>query len=741
MARVVIGAILFNHAAEFREAVESILAQTFEDFALLLVDDQSTDDTPAIAREYAALDPRVTYIANDARLGMVGNSVHAFEQARQRYPEAEYFAWASDHDLWHPRWLQQLVDALDAHPDVVLAYPQNRRIGTRGEILARKPWSFDTFGIADRWRRVTTSIRGMSAGNMVYGLYRADVLARAGVYRRILVPDRLLMTELAIYGQFKQVPQVLWFRRWYGRIFSLGRQRANFFPGRRPLYMYAPWWISHGVSLFWTFGVQGIGLPRHGDARARTATPAVTRAQGIVLAIRYLLFSGLFHCWQSMRALRQYILERAEVLRPVDRQVRLMSREIRRRGPVDWTWAHLKPYVGGKTQRKAFRAVKNRLKVAAFQAIRVPGLALLRGLRAIPLVRRRVIPSLLKQELDQVPAAPVVAAMNRELARLRKTTAPIIVGPWLSEVGYELLYWIPFLNWAITANGFAGRRLIVISRGGAKPWYAHLGAEYVDVFDLYSVDEYKRRNEERWKEGGHQKQMEVTSMDRDLIDRVKAKLKIDEADLLHPSMMYRLLRFYWFGKAGVGLLDKHTSYRRFATIAQPRAIADLPDDYVAVRFYFRPSFPDTPQNRAFAAEVIRSINADLPVVLLNTGLSLDDHDDLHVAGGHGIHRVDHQMTPERNLEVQTEIISRARAFVGTYGGLAYVGPYYGVPSIGFYSEETELVPVHLDMGWRLGKAMDVALSTVDTRSAGLLRMVLGEPGANPLAAVKLANSR
>jgi len=114
--------------------------------------------------------------------------------------------------------------------------PLNRRIGSKGEVLARKPWAFDTFGIADSWTRVTKSIRHMSAGNMVYGLYRVEVLARAGVYRHVLVPDRLLMTELAIYGQFKQVPQVLWFRRWYGRIFSLGRQRANFFPGRRPLY-------------------------------------------------------------------------------------------------------------------------------------------------------------------------------------------------------------------------------------------------------------------------------------------------------------------------------------------------------------------------------------------------------------------------------------------------------------------------------------------------------------------------
>lgn len=730
MPRVVIGAILYNHAAEFREALESILAQTFEDFAIVLVDDQSSDETPAIAREYAALDPRVTYVANTERRGMVGNSVHAFELARQMYPQAEYFAWASDHDLWHPRWLQQLVEALDANADVVLAYPLNRRIGSRGEILARKPWSFDTFGITDPWTRVTKSIRGMSAGNMVYGLYRADVLARAGVYRHILVPDRLLMTELAIYGQFKQVPQVLWFRRWYGRIFSLGRQRANFFPGRRPLYMYAPWWVSHGVSLFWTFGVEGTGRP------------VISKPRGMVLGARYLAFSGLFHLWQSLRALRQDVLERAEVLRPIDRRVRLMWREIWRRGPVDWTWAHLKPYVGGKAQRKAMRTMKNRVKGLAFEAVRVPGLALLRGLRRIPVVRKRVIPSLLKQELDQIPSAPVVAAMNRDLVRIRKATdKPIIVGPWLSEVGYELLYWIPFLNWVIGQNGLEGRRLIILSRGGAKPWYAHLNAEYVDVFDLYGVDEYRRRNEERWTEAGHQKQMEVSPMDLDLIERAKKQLKIHHAELLHPSMMYRLLRFYWFGKAGIGILTKHTDYRRFAPIEAPRSITDLPDAYVAVRFYFRPSFPDTPENRRFAADVIRAINREWPVVLLNTGLNLDDHEDLQVPGGHGIHRVDHLMTPERNLEVQTEIISRAKAFVGTYGGLAYLGPCYGVPSIGFYSEETELVPVHLDMGWRLGKTMATPLATVDARHADLLRMVLGDQEGGLAAAVKLATSR
>jgi hypothetical protein len=144
---------------------------------------------------------------------------------------------------------------------------------------------------------------------------------------------------------------------------------------------------------------------------------------------------------------------------------------------------------------------------------------------------------------------------------------------------------------------------------------------------------------------------------------------------------------------------------------------------VAVRFYFRPSFPDTAENRRFAMDTIRSISRDVPVVLLNTGLRPDEHEDLDVPGS-GVYRVDRLMMLEQNLEIQTEIISHARAFVGTYGGLAYVGPFYGVPSISFYSTESELVPAHLDVSWRLGQAMGVPVSVVHTQMAGLLRTLL-----------------
>jgi hypothetical protein len=359
-----------------------------------------------------------------------------------------------------------------------------------------------------------------------------------------------------------------------------------------------------------------------------------------------------------------------------------------------------------------------------FEAVRRPGLMFLRSMRAIPAVRNRMIPALLKEELAGIPASQAVDTVRQELRRLQTTTGPIVIGPWVGEVGFELLYWIPFLNWAIREYGLDRRRLIVVSRGGAGRWYRHLTSEYLDVFSLFTLDEYRQANEARWDKAGHQKQYRVEQMDRDIFDRAKEQAGLQQAELLHPSLMYRILRFYWFEKAGIGLLDRHTEFRRLAPIERTAALKDLPADYIAVRFYFRPSFPDTPENQRFAAHVIRSLSEEIPVVLLNTGLRLDDHEDMDVPGKN-IYRVDDLMRLEQNLEIQTEIISHARAFVGTYGGLAYLGPFYGVPSVSFYSTEEELVPAHLDVSWRLGRTMGVSVTTLHTKMAGLLRGALG----------------
>ena len=68
------------------------------------------------------------YERNEQLLALVQNWRRAFDLARRRFPAAPYFAWVSDHDVWHPEWLRTLGAELDAHPEAVLAYPLGVRI-------------------------------------------------------------------------------------------------------------------------------------------------------------------------------------------------------------------------------------------------------------------------------------------------------------------------------------------------------------------------------------------------------------------------------------------------------------------------------------------------------------------------------------------------------------------------------------------------------------------------------------
>jgi len=261
---VVFGLPAYNRPDTLPETLESILAQTYRDFALVIVDDSASEETERVVSPYLVRDGRIRYERNARRLGMVGNWRRAFDLGRRLYPGGRYFAWVSDHDVWHPRWLEVLVDELERDPNVVLAYPVALRTFRNARPAINR--TFDTFGITDPGRRLRAASLRMMAGNLVYGLFRTEQLARAGVFRRVLVPDRQVLLALSLLGQFKQVPQLLWYRE-IQRGFSLHRQRSVLFAGRAPVYTYVPAHLTHAALLLWDFGVLGRGLPEIGRVR------------------------------------------------------------------------------------------------------------------------------------------------------------------------------------------------------------------------------------------------------------------------------------------------------------------------------------------------------------------------------------------------------------------------------------------------------------------------------------------
>lgn len=304
----------------------------------------------------------------------------------------------------------------------------------------------------------------------------------------------------------------------------------------------------------------------------------------------------------------------------------------------------------------------------------------------------------------------------RRIEELLRHRRPVIVGPWTGEVGFELIYWVPFVRWVVRTYGIPPDRLLVVSRGGTVSWYGGLAARYVDAFELFSPDEFRAGTVEA------KKQRRVGGFDAELVSRVASMHQLGRPDLLHPGMMYRLFMPFWKDLASIARIEKYAAYERLPAIDDP-VLRELPAEYVAARFYFSECFPDTPANRAFVAATIDSISRQTPVVLLNTPFAVDDHRDVEPAGGR-VFTLDAHMAPARNLAVQTAVIARARAFVGTYGGYSYLAPFCGVSSLAFYSERSFKVH-HLQVAQhifaQLGGASIVPL---DVEALSVVRLAL-----------------
>src|SRR5690349_21549528 len=136
--RVSIGLPVRNGARFLAQAVDSLLAQSYPDFELIISDNASTDETEAICREYAAHDARVRYYRSREDVGLARNYNYLFMRAR-----GEYFKWAAADDVHEPDYVARCVDILEHDSSVVLAYARTKFIDENGVPLADSDPGFD----------------------------------------------------------------------------------------------------------------------------------------------------------------------------------------------------------------------------------------------------------------------------------------------------------------------------------------------------------------------------------------------------------------------------------------------------------------------------------------------------------------------------------------------------------------------------------------------------------------------
>ena len=135
---VSVGIPTYNAERYLRESIESVLAQTFKNFELIIIDDASNDQTWDIAQAYAHKDPRVSAVRNSKTLGLVANFNRCIELAKGRY----VCVWHQD-DVMEPQNIEKKVALLEANPQVGFVHSNVSLIDAQGRVLSEH-WESDS---------------------------------------------------------------------------------------------------------------------------------------------------------------------------------------------------------------------------------------------------------------------------------------------------------------------------------------------------------------------------------------------------------------------------------------------------------------------------------------------------------------------------------------------------------------------------------------------------------------------
>jgi len=311
--------------------------------------------------------------------------------------------------------------------------------------------------------------------------------------------------------------------------------------------------------------------------------------------------------------------------------------------------------------------------------------------------------------------------------RLRRDAErPVIVGPWMLEVGFELLYWIPYLRRELRKARVAPRRVVAVSRGGVADWYRGIADEYVEVLDLMTTEAFSALNRDLTDTGGGRKPISPTATERRLVKAVAERLghREEDVDFVLPSAMYGAFRHLWRMRFGGEQAEKLLDA---APLHRPDPLPELAgkEPYVAVKLYDSLYFEPTAENRVLAAGLLEALARDRTVVLLNNAAVLDDHANFLDAHPNVVD-ASRWLDPRDNLGVQSRIVAGADRLVCTYGGFAYLGPLLGVPTVAFYTKPT-FVSTHLSLALRMCDTIQAPPLAAVPFSPAVLDLLRGAP--------------
>ena len=194
---VTVGVPVRNGGKFLRVALESVHNQTYKNLQVIISDNCSEDETPAIVAEYLARDPRFIYVRQLQALTAIQNFGFVLGEAR-----GEFFMWAAHDDTRSNDYVETLVDGVSSDASALLAFGDLLTTGVIGQSGTALEFEFSTAGLGwFRRMRKTAFIQCFH----IYGVWRTNALKQIPMPTNSWWTDLPLMLTAAKIGHFKYV--------------------------------------------------------------------------------------------------------------------------------------------------------------------------------------------------------------------------------------------------------------------------------------------------------------------------------------------------------------------------------------------------------------------------------------------------------------------------------------------------------------------------------------------------------
>ena len=199
---------VYNGENYLAEAVESMLAQTYTDFELIITDNASTDRTEEICRKFADADGRIRYHRNEKNVGGARNQAIAVDLSRGRYVRL-----SAHDDKMAPTHLEECIAVLEQHPEVTIVFTGTVVLDEVGAVVSEYNSTRGTGATpARRFRELIFRDHNCDA---IYGVIRGDVLRSVRPMENFIDGDKVFLCRIAFHGPFMALDRPLFYKRFH----------------------------------------------------------------------------------------------------------------------------------------------------------------------------------------------------------------------------------------------------------------------------------------------------------------------------------------------------------------------------------------------------------------------------------------------------------------------------------------------------------------------------------------------